>query len=320
MSEGNTGQQPAGGAPAGEQAPAGTPPTGGAEHPATVQAPWSGVEGVYKIGDGENAQPWWAGIQEEPIREYMEAKQYATPEEAARAAWNANKLLKNQENALIAPGEDASPEDWNNFYSKLGRPEKADAYDLKLPEGVQLPEEILNETTPLAKEILFELGATPEKAQAAYEKWVNLERTYEQKAMEAERAANEQALGELTQKWESEEKLNEMRAAGQRAVKALGLSNEKIEAIEAQVGSATIVELLALIGSKAPEGTFKDTGQGTGDPNDPTNMSPTQAQQTIERLQGDDKFQKAYTDKNHPEHASALKRMEALFIKANSSS
>lgn len=293
-----------------------TPPAGGNEHP-TSAAPWTGVEGTYTIGEGDNAVPWWNGIQEQPIREYMEAKQYANPEEAARAAWNANKLLVGKEDAIIPPGAEATPEQWGEFYQKLGRPEQSDAYDLKLPEGVAIPEEILAQTTPVAKEILFDLGATPEKAQKAYERWVEMERSYEQKMQEHQAVQNDKELDALVQKWEGEQNLKAMQAAGQRAVKALGLSNEKIEALEANLGSAAVVELMALIGSKAPEGTFVAGGTSGGDPNDPSQMTPTQAQAAIDKLQNDKTFQDAYTNKANPQHQEALQRMELLFKKAS---
>lgn len=304
--------QPAGGAPAGEGTPAGTP-AGGAEHPATVQAPWSGVEGVYTLGEGENAQPWWAGIQEEPIREYMEAKQYANPEEAARAAWNANKLLQGKDDAVTLPNENSSPEDWNALYSKLGRPDKAADYEFKFDDSVKVNEQVME----FGKELFHELGASPAKAQAAADKWNAFQAEIEAAYIQQEREANDAALNALTAKWESEQKLNEMQAAGKRVVEALGLSTDAIQAIEASIGSAPLVELLAMIGSKSPEGTFKASGSGSGDPNDPANMTSEQAQATITKLQADEKFQEAYTNKQHPEHGAALKRMEALFAKAS---
>lgn len=37
--------------------------------------------------------------------------------------------------ALTVPGKDATPEQWNEFYGKLGRPEKADEYGLVVNDG-----------------------------------------------------------------------------------------------------------------------------------------------------------------------------------------
>lgn len=316
MSGENPGQTGAeGGTPASPAVAAvggGSPAAPGTEHPATV--PWDGVEGVYKVGEGDASQPWWASIKEEPVREYMEAKQYANPNEAAIAAYNANKLAKVGEDAIIAPGKDATPEQWNDFYSKLGRPETPEGYEFKFDEGIKADEDMMN----FGKQLFHELGASPEKAQAAADKWNEFAATMQNSAVEAERAANTQALDALVDKWEGEEKLNEMKAAGERAVKSLGLDATAIERIEDQIGSAPIVELLAMIGSRVGEGQFKDTGTPAGDPNDPVNMTAKQAQDSITKLQEDVEFQKAYTDKNHAGHKDALSRMEKLFAKANS--
>ena len=316
MSDAATPGQPgdAGGnpSPAAAAVGGGQPATPGAEHPATV--PWAGVEGTYKIGDGENAQPWWSGIEEEPIREYMETKNYANPYEAARAAWNANKMLNNPDGAVTLPTDKSTPEQWNEFYTKLGRPAEAAEYDFKLGDDIVEDPAM----TEFGKGLLHTLGVPASKAPEAAAAWNEFVAKQSGAALEAQRAENEQRLTALEEKWEGAEQLNEMKAAGQRAVKALGLSNEQIQNIEANIGSADIVELLAMIGSKAPEGTFKDTGTPSGDPNDPMNMSAPQAQAAIDKLQGDEEFQKQYTDKNHPQHAEALKRMENLFKKANS--
>lgn len=288
----------------------GQTPTGN-EHPTT---PWSGAEGLYKIGEGDKAVPWWSGIQEEPIRNYMETKQYANPYEAARAAWNANKLLANQQDAVVIPGESSTPEDWNALYTKLGRPEAADKYDFKLPQGVEVSDDVLKQANPVLQQVMFELGATPAKAQAAYEKLVAMDM-----AIAEQNAATEQAaLDALTAKWEGEGKLKEMQAAGQRAMQALGLSQETVTAIEASIGSAPIVELLAVLGSKSGEGTFVSSGSNGGDPNDPSNMSADQARKAIANLESDKAFQDAYTNRNATGHLDAVKRMEALFKKATS--
>lgn len=74
--------------------------------------------------------------------------------------------------ALVPPGDDAKPEDWAAFYGKLGRPESADAYEFKLPEGI--PENFPYDATAAAKfkSWAHEAGATPKQAQVLHDNFV----------------------------------------------------------------------------------------------------------------------------------------------------
>lgn len=313
------GQEPAAGAPAAGAAPqapaAGAPAAGtpGAEHPATVtiEAPWTGKDGVYKIGEGDKAQAWYNAIPEEPVRELMKAKNYANPNELAMAYHNLNKLQNGAPDVLPAPNWD-DPKSVDAFYNKLGRPETADKYELKIPEGVQPDEKFLK----VGKEIFHKLGATPAAAQQALEHWEGFVTDYKTTEMETERVENDKAISALETKWGAQLEAN--RAAGQRAVKALGIDNALIEKVEANIGSAAIVELLAAIGNKSKEGAFVGNGSNNSDPNNPEGMSAEQAKARITALQGDSAFQAKYTDKNHAEHKDSVELMERLFAKANS--
>ena len=305
--------QPAGGAPAGTTPPAGGTP--GAEHPAT--APWSGSTDVWKVGEAGKEQPWYSAVPEEPVRELMKVKNYKNPGELAVAYHNLNKLQNNSGDVIAFPKTDAKPEEIAAFektlYSKLGRPEAADKYEFKHIEGVQ-PDEAL---TKLGKEIFFDLGASPAKAQAAMEKWDKAVLAMHTSMQEQEQQANDKALTTLSAKWGAE--LDTNKAAGLRAVKSLeakGLSTETITKLESNIGAAAVVELLAVLGKGSAEGDgTKGGGNQNTDPNNPDTMNKEQAAAKIKSLQADDAFQKKYTDKNHPEHAAALALMEKLFAK-----
>jgi len=273
------------------------------------ETPWSKAEGVYSIGEGENAKPWWSGIQEEPIRAYAEEKKYANPEEALRAAWNANKLNKLTPDIEAFVAGKATPEQEATIHKLMGRPENADAYELKPAEGVQTEAEL----DALAKKVFFELGVPPARAQKAYDMYNEGVTAFNAAQQAAQQAANDQAMADLTKRWGSDLEAN--RVAGNKAVHALGIANDLVEKIEANIGSAAIVELLAVIGKKMGEGSFQGASQST-DPNDPNTMTPQAAQSRINTLQADAEFQKKYTDANHPEHKSAVETMQKLFARA----
>jgi hypothetical protein len=87
-----------------------------------------------------------------------------------------------------------------------------------------------------------------------------------------------------------------------------------VDKIDRALGTAPIVELLATIGKKMGEGSFK--GGGSGDASDPANMTKEQAQAKIAQLNGDTEFQKKYHDRAHPEHQAAVDQMSKLFARA----
>lgn len=304
----NTGAPPAGGTT--------TPPPTTAPAPATTapetSVPWAGAQGIYNVKIEGKETPWWNAVPEQPVRDFMEAKQYRDPATAAVALYNLNKLQNGAPDVVALPGKDADPKAWDSFYSKLGRPEKAEGYDLKFGADVAVHDGAL----AVGKEIFHMLGAPPEKAQAAANKWNGFVAQQAQAQADAARAQNEQALTALQTQWGKD--LDANKAAGQRVLQAMrkeGLTEDDLAAVENSIGSAAVVKMLAIIGKRTAEGTFSGGSGSPADPSDPSQMSKEQAATKIASLQGDAAFMAKYTDSRHPEHTSAVKLMEALFAR-----
>lgn len=83
---------------------------------------------------------------------------------------NAQSLIGKK--AIGTPGEDASQEDWDKFYSSLNRPEKAEDYEFQrdyVPDDIEVDEEMDN----AFKQIAHKAGLTSKQANevvAGYEK------------------------------------------------------------------------------------------------------------------------------------------------------
>lgn len=286
--------------------PANTPPASGtSEHPV---APW-GNEGVWNVGEGDKAAPWWNTLSDEAARKHVEAKKYANPNELALANYNLTRLQTGDPAVVALPGTDASPEAWKEFNRKIGVPDTQDGYNdaLQFEGDVKVDPGMME----FGKKAFHEAGLTPTQARKVAEAWNTFAAEQNAQFLAQDKESNDKALDELQMRWGSE--LEQNREAGNRVVKALGLSNDLIERVEQNIGSAAIVELLATIGRKSDEGTF--TSGGTGDPNDPSSMSKDAAQAKIAELNGDTDFQKKYTDKNHPGHKEAVQLMERLFAR-----
>ncbi len=84
-------------------------------------------------GSAAAAASPFAGLQDEGTRKWVETKGYKSVEDLAKAAVNQESLIGA---SVRRPADDATETEWNAFYSKIGRPEKPDAYELKRPDGL----------------------------------------------------------------------------------------------------------------------------------------------------------------------------------------
>ena len=125
---------------------------------------------------------------EAPVSQATEssAPSFSIPEDYADRGWaekikSNDDLFKAYDNAqsMIGkrpagiPSNDASDEEWNQFYKAMGRPDEP-KYDFTEPEG--LPEGF--DTTPFreqASEILHKAGLTPKQADKVYNEYLKME-------------------------------------------------------------------------------------------------------------------------------------------------
>lgn len=170
-----------------------TPPSQGQQAP------------VQNAGGGQAPQmpEWLNGQLPEDLKGDLQTlARFKSPVELAKSYVHLNRK---RNDALAMPGEDAKPEEWDQFYSKLGRPEKPEAYELKAPEGVQASDDLLK----TFREIAHKSGMTPKQAQAAFEAY----HASNQAAEAAYKTKVEEALGGLKKEW-GEKYDQEVGAAG----------------------------------------------------------------------------------------------------------
>jgi hypothetical protein len=129
------------------------------------------------------------GVETEiPLRDHPALAKYATKDEAVKALVHAQRMLgKTPEGYLRVPGEDEGPEEMAALYAALGRPDKADGYelpDMDLPEGFEVREEVINGL----REKAHELGLNPRQVAGLYEWFMPL-------AMDAHHGLESEAAG-----------------------------------------------------------------------------------------------------------------------------
>jgi hypothetical protein len=151
-------------------------------------------------GDGSNGAgtDWLAGL-EADNRSIVEAKGWKGPQDAIKSY---RELETRLGQTLSVPGKDATAEDWNKLYEKLGRPESPDKYELKV-DRTNLPAEMPYDET-FAVEFrnwAHEAGLNPRQVQALHDKWVGKYADGFTKSAQTLVSEQETAHRELTAKW-----------------------------------------------------------------------------------------------------------------------
>lgn len=202
-------------------------------------------------GDGKT---WAAGLQSEENRALVEAKQWGGPDDALKSY---RELQTHASKGLHLPGENATAEDWNAFYAKLGRPEKADGYQLKLnteavPQDFPYDEKSAIEFRNWA----HEAGLTPRQAQTLHDKFVSQQAQVFGSAKEVAAKREGDTHRELVKEWGDADTSGYKQNVElmSRAVTQLGLKDALVEAgllgADGAVRNASLAKAFAKVGKE----------------------------------------------------------------------
>jgi len=239
----------------------------------------------------------------------------------AKSYLNAQKKIGVPADRLLTLPQDDKPESWNEIYTKLGRPESVDKYEIPKPgEGKDYTEgdrQFQQKMLP----ILHEAGVTQRQLAAIVPKFNALMgelSTAQQTAIQENVAKGDEAL---TKEWGAAKGENLSRAKKAMSFFAqpdspLKLGKDLAAALELKAADGralgdipAVAELFAYLGKNMEEDGLIGKGGGGGD----GALSPVEAEQQINALQGDKAFMAAYTSKKHPGHADAVARMSRLY-------
>lgn len=168
--------------------------------------------------------------------------------------------------SLTLPPKDAPPEAWAEFYKAIGAPDKAEAYQLPVPDGDD------GQFAKTAANWFKDAGLLPQQAQALASKWNEFAAAQSAQQQQAE-AARIQALdtknraeeSALKTEWGQQHEAN-MELA-KRAVRQF-VPGEKaadvISALEDKLGYAETIKLMHAIGKGLGEHDAPGLGQPSG--------------------------------------------------------
>ena len=210
---------------------------------------------------------------------------------------------------IVMPGADASQEDLDTFYNKLGRPEQASGYEV--------PTENMSAEVPVDGELVnkfFEeahrIGLNKQQAAGLIRWQTSLQEEqaalYEQGTVEAMHGAETAMRKEFGNAYE--EKISMAQAAakqfgGEELIKVLnetGLGKSP-EVIKAFANIAKVISNDEVIGGGGRQSFMS---------------SPSEARATIADRRRDPNFMAAYQDSNHIGHKGAVEEMGRLFENA----
>ena len=205
--------------------------------------------------------------------------------------------------SLRIPKDDAAPEEWAKFYSKLGRPETPDKYEYQppaLPEGMWDKDQ-----EKQAVALMHELGLNSKQVQRLMEFEGKRSNQFLQNQA-LQRKANVEAV---KQEWGVDfPRRTKLASDGfLHVAKAAGIDKEALEFIEKTgMGDHPVfLKLFHRVGEMlAEDGWIGGDVPGFG--ND--------AQAQINTILGDQKH--PYWDARHPEHAQAVAHMRTLHQRA----
>lgn len=193
----------------------------------------------------------------EEFKEAPWAQKYKTPEDFFNGIDNMNKMLGKKEiiEGIKAPGEDATDEDWQNFYKQIGAPEEQSAYELAIE--LENPLFDVDQSAEGFKELAHKNGLTQKQAQGLFKDYAELTNGRLKELQEKNQVDPVKVTQDLWGK-ESEQNL----AMAKRAATHLGIGDDLDKA-----GISTnplVLQLAKALGETLKEGTVKDGGDSTG--------------------------------------------------------
>ena len=241
------------------------------------------------------APSWSEGLDEE-TRSYVTNKGWKEPTDILSSYRHLEKFAGGSKSLVEIPGENADEAARNAFYSRLGRPDAADKYEIKMPEGAS------PEMTEWFKGAAFKHGLTQKQAESLYTEFNGMTGTLGQQMQEQAARNSEAELKALKGEWG--QAYDKMVDSGRRAVAALGYDQASLSALEEKMGTAEMMKMFAKVGSKMGEDEFVgDRGNTAG-----FNLTPADAKAQIDSLKLDKDFMGQYL-KGIPEAVNKMRRL-----------
>lgn len=210
-------------------------------------------------GEGNSADAW-AGLQDEGNRTLVTSKGWKSPDDAIKGYAALEAKLGS---SLTVPGSDASAEEWTAFYAKVGRPETADKYEFKLPDGVPKDMPYDAKIAQSLKEWSHKAGLSTQQAAAIHDEYVRYAAGTMSGLAAQQEAATEAAHAALVKEWGAPDtpKFTRNVELANRAIRNMG-GNELVAELRSfgvlNAEGTPLSPKLAIALAKAGEGMYAE--------------------------------------------------------------
>lgn len=280
---------------------AGTPPPAeGTPPPAGGGTPNPQVGGTPPVGFD-----WKVLNLEADAQAAVDLHKWENPSAAVRSYVNLHKMTSLPPERLVKlPTDKSTPEEWNEFNTKIGVPAKAEDYKLPVPAGDK------GEFATQAAKWMHEAGVPLSAANKLATKWNEAQAATKTAHETAIKQRNDTEVAELKTEWGVDYEKYEVMV--DRAAVEFGMKKEHLDALKMVMGPKAAMNFLKNIGMKVgTEGEFispdrADLG-GFLD-----NMTSDQAKAQIEALKKDKAFQEMYVSKDPKTRQEARAKMDRL--------
>lgn len=235
-------------------------------------------------GSGAANAPWYGEVAPE-VKTWADGKAYKDAAAALSAHMSLEKLIGVPADQILRLPKPEDAAGWDGVWSRLGRPEAADKYELPVPEGDD--GSFAKQVAPL----LFANGVPKAMAQKLAAGMNDLSASMIKTQHEQAQAKAAADLAALKNEWGQD--FDKRAEFGRRALREIGtpagLNDADLGTLEAALGTSKMLKLFAGLGEASATAKFSGSQDGGG-----FQMTKSQAAAKITQLRQDPDWVKAY--------------------------
>ena len=251
-------------------------------------------------------KPWFDGFADADTKAWAEKKGFKSPEAVAQSARNLEQFVGADKagRGIVIPKDPGDKAGWDAVYSKLGRPESADKYNIPVPEGDD--GEFAKSVAPL----LHQAGLTQNQAEVLAKGWNEMQAKISADAAQAKEQQISVDIVDLKREWGSS--YDEQYELAKRASREAGVTEESSAKLVNALGAKEAIKMFAKLGQQFAEHRAKGLGDSM---QSSTFLTPETAKARLAELSKDREWGNRVL--NHPNSAEAQERARLVSIIAS---